>query len=332
MSIAIMTSGGDCAGMNPAIKVFVDQCYDYGVQPYLIYDGLEGLIDGRIKAAVHDDVAGIMHEGGTKLGSSRSKRFFEFEYRKQAYDNLQKYGINKIVILGGDGSFRALNQFYKDFGVSFVGVPSTIDNDIFGTEYCLGVDTALNIIRGAIDSVRDTSSSFRRGCVIETMGRDCGYLALVSALTSGAEVCLIPEIEYDLDSMAKKLKDEISKGRRYVVSVVAEGTKMTAKTVEWLEHEVGIETRATILGHIQRGGNPTVYDRLMAVEFVTYAMRKLLCEDSTGGLVVVYNEGKFDFVTIDYVNSQKYTIKQELLNMGLKLSKNINIKCTQSEV
>ncbi len=321
MSIAILTSGGDCAGMNPAIKHFVDHCFVKGVQPYLIYDGLEGLIDGNIKAAAHSDVAGIMHEGGTILRSSRSKRFFEYEYRKQAFENLKGHGIDKLVILGGDGSFRALNQFYKDFGVQFVGVPSTIDNDIFGTDYCLGVDTALNIIRGATDAVRDTSASFKRGCVIETMGRDCGYLALVSALTSGAEVCIIPELEYDLDSLAKKLKNEIDKGRQYVVTIVAEGAHKTEDLVSWLENEVGIETRATILGHIQRGGNPTVHDRLMAVEFITYAVDELLKNDSNEGLVAVYKNSKFEFVTIDYVNSQKYQIKQRLLDMASDMIK-----------
>jgi 6-phosphofructokinase 1 len=163
------------------------------------------------------------------LRSSRSKRFFEYSYRKQAYENLLTHGITKLVILGGDGSFRALKQFYHDFGVEFIGIPATIDNDIFGTDYCLGVDTSLNIIRSATDAIRDTSASFRRGCVIETMGRDCGYLALVSALTCGAEVCVIPEITVDLDSLAKKLKNEIQNGRMYIVCVVAEGTKKTAR-------------------------------------------------------------------------------------------------------
>jgi len=319
MSIAILTSGGDCAGMNPAVKQFVDYCLSKDITPYLIYDGLEGLIDGTIKKATYSDVAGIMHEGGTKLRSSRSKRFFEYEYRKQAFENLKNLGIDKLVILGGDGSFRALNQFYKDFGVRFVGIPSTIDNDIFGTDYCLGVDTALNIIRSATDAIRDTSSSFKRGCVIETMGRDCGYLALVSAITSGTEVCIIPELEYDLDSLKTKLKNELSNGRQYIVCVVAEGTNMTPKLVSWLEDEVGIETRATILGHIQRGGNPTVYDRLMAVEFVTYAVDKLLEDTINQGLVIVHKESQFEFVTIDYVNSQKYTIKENLLQMAKEM-------------
>lgn len=319
MNIAILTSGGDCAGMNPAIKQFVDYCFNKGKQPFLIYDGLEGLIDNNIKKATHSDVAGIIHEGGTHIRSSRSKRFFELEYRQKAYENLQSHGIDKLIILGGDGSFRALDQFYKDFGVQFIGIPSTIDNDIFGTDYCLGVDTALNIIRGATDAIRDTSSSFKRGCVIETMGRDCGYLALISAITSGAEVCIIPELEYDLDSLKTKLKNELSNGRQYIVCVVAEGTKMTSELVSWLEDEVEIETRATILGHIQRGGNPTVYDRLMAVEFVTYAVDKLLEDSISEGLVIVHKDSKFEFTTIDYVNSQKYTIKENILSMAKEM-------------
>lgn len=317
MAIAILTSGGDCAGMNPAVKQFVDYCFTLDIEPYLIYDGLEGLIDGRIKKATYSDVAGIMHEGGTRLRSSRSKRFFEYKYREQAYNNLQSHGIDKLIILGGDGSFRALDQFHKDFAIPFVGIPSTIDNDIFGTDYCLGVDTALNIIRGATDAIRDTSSSFKRGCVIETMGRDCGYLALVSAITCGAEICIIPELEYDLESLKTKLKSQLANGRQYIVALVAEGTKQTTNIVDFLEDEVGIETRATTLGHIQRGGNPTVYDRLMAVEFVTYSIDKLLKdENQTEGLVIVYKESNFEFVTIDYVNSAKYQIKQNLLDMA----------------
>lgn len=317
MAIAIMCSGGDAPGMNPAIKHFVDYVLSKNEVPYLIYDGLEGLIDGKIKKASYSDVAGIMHEGGTKIRSSRSKRFFEYEFRKQAYENLQSNNIDKIVVLGGDGSFRAMNQFYKDFGVSFVGIPSTIDNDIFGTDYCLGVDTALNKIREAIDAVRDTASSFRRACVVETMGRNCGYLALISAITCGAEICLIPEVCFDLEGLKKRLQKEVENGRTYIVCVVAEGTKMTSKMVDWLEDEIGMETRATILGHVQRGGNPTVFDRLMAVEFTTKAVDKLI--EGCDGQVVVYKNSNFDFVTIEYVNSSIYTIKQDLLVLADRL-------------
>jgi len=320
MSIAILTSGGDCAGMNPAIKQFVDYSFFKGLQPYLIFDGLEGLIDNKIQKATHSDVSGIIHQGGTILRSSRSKRFLEKKYRKKAYKNLLLNGIDKLIILGGDGSFRALKQFSDEFDISFMGIPSTIDNDIFGTDYCLGVDTALNIIRGATDAIRDTSSSFQRACVVETMGRECGYLALVTALTCGAEICIVPELDYDLKSLQKKLKKQIKEGRNYIVCIVAEGTNQTQNLVQWLENEVKIETRATILGHIQRGGNPTVEDRLMATEFVTIAVDKLLEKDLKDGYVVVYKNGEFDFKTISYVTSSKYQIKQNLLDIAVSMT------------
>jgi 6-phosphofructokinase 1 len=320
MAIGILTSGGDCAGMNPAIKHFVDYCFELNLESYLIYDGLEGLIDNKIKKSSHDDVAGILHEGGTMLRSSRSKRFFEYKYRQQAFENLKTHNIDKLIVLGGDGSFRALNVFYNDFNIPFVGIPSTIDNDIYGTEYCLGVDTALNMIRVSIDAIRDTSSSFQRGCVVETMGRDCGYLALVSSITSGAEICIISELQYDLDSLKEKLKTQIQNGRNYIVCVISEGVKKTTQIVNWLEHDVGIETRATILGHIQRGGNPTVYDRLMAVEFVTYALDKLVNENNQEGSVVVYQNSKFEFKTIEEVTSNKYQINPNLLKMAARMT------------
>jgi len=321
MNIAILTSGGDCAGMNPAIKQFVDYCYTKNINPYLIYDGLEGLIDNSIKKATHSDVAGIIHEGGTKIRSSRSKRFFEYKYRKKAFKNLQSHNINKLIVLGGDGSFSALNEFHKDFKIPFIGIPATIDNDIYGTDYCLGVDTALNTIRTATDAIRDTSASFKRACIVETMGRECGYLALVSALTCGAEICVIPELKCDLKSLKKKLKKQIQNGRTYVVCIIAEGTNKTKKIEKWLENEVGIATRSTILGHIQRGGNPTVHDRLMATEFTTFAIDKLLEKDFEDAMVITYKNGNFIFQNIETICSSKYTISENLLNIALDMTK-----------
>ncbi len=313
-----MCSGGDCAGMNPGVKQFVDYCFDRGVAPYLIYDGLEGLIDDNIQKASHESVAGILHQGGTMIRSSRSKRFYDKAYRQKAYDNLSAKGIDRIVVLGGNGSFSALNTFSKEFDTGFVGVPATIDNDIYGTEYCLGVDTALNVIRTATDELRDTSASIKRGCVVETMGRDCGYLALVSAIACGAEACIIPEADYDLHSLGARLKDEIQKGRRYVICIAAEGVHKTDDLVSWLEDEVGIETRATILGHIQRGGNPSVFDRLMAAEFVTEAVQKLLKEPKTKS-AVVFNKSAFDFVSIETITDNRYTIDPKLMRMAGKM-------------
>ncbi len=318
MSIAIMCSGGDAAGMNPAIKQFVEYGFELGLKSYLIYDGLEGLIDGDIKEATHERVGGIIHRGGTVIRSSRSKRFFEIEYRKQAFENLKAKGIDKLVVLGGDGSFRAMRQFYHDFGINFVGIPTTIDNDIFGTDYCLGVDTALNVIRESIDDIRDTAASFKRAFVIETMGRDCGYSALVSALTSGAEMVVIPEMQTNLDTLKTRFKKEIKEGRSYILAIVAEGSGRTEEVCEWFKTEIGMDSRASTIGHIQRGGSPSVFDRLMAFEFARLAIDKLMLKPDDKN-VIISRDSKFDFVSIDYINSQKYQIKPDLLKLASKL-------------
>ncbi|OIP53549.1 MAG: 6-phosphofructokinase [Helicobacteraceae bacterium CG2_30_36_10] len=313
MALAVMCSGGDAPGMNPAIKKFVDYSQKKGEESYLIYDGLEGLIDNKIKKATHQAVAGIVHIGGTIIRSSRSKRFFEYEYRLQAFNNLKAHDIQGIVVLGGDGSFRAMQRFSSEFDINFVGIPSTIDNDIYGTEYCLGVDTALNVIRDALDKIRDTAASFNRAFLIEVMGRDCGYLAVLSSVTSGAEICIIPEVEFKRDELEKKLIQEIKDGRNYILAIISEGSKKTSETHAWIQDKLGLETRVSILGHIQRGGNPTVYDRMMAFDFTIQAVDYLLSHNDSNK-VVVFNKGEFSFMEIEDVVSNKYQLPEHLLN------------------
>lgn len=312
MALAIMCSGGDAPGMNPAIKKFVDYAYKRGQKHYFIYDGLEGMIDGKIVEASHRDVAGILHRGGAIIRSTRSKRFYEYDYRKQAFENLQKHDITGLVVLGGDGSFRAMDRFSKEFPLNFVGVPTTIDNDINGTDYCLGVDTALNVVRDALDKIRDTASTFSRAFVVEVMGRDCGYLAVISSITSGAEICIIPEADFNISVAERKLKEEVAEGRNYILAVVAEGTKQTDRIAKWLEASIGLETRVSILGHIQRGGNPTVIDRMMAFEFVIHAIDHLLHVNDSNK-VVVYRSGAYKLVDIEDVVSKIYQIDPNLL-------------------
>jgi 6-phosphofructokinase 1 len=314
MALAIMCSGGDAPGMNPAIKKFVDYCFKKGEEPYLIYNGLEGLIDSKIKKATHQDVAGIVHIGGTIIRSSRSKRFFEYEHRQKAYNNLKEHNIKGVVVLGGDGSFRAMQKFSSEFDINFVGVPSTIDNDIHGTEYCLGVDTALNVIRDALDKIRDTASSFSRAFLVEVMGRDCGYLAVVSAMSSGAEICVIPEVPFKTEALEAKLVKEIQEGRNYILAIVAEGTKKTSEVHTWIQEKLGLETRVSILGHIQRGGNPTVRDRMMAFDFTIRAVDYLLTH-SDSNKVIVYQKGQFEFLEIEEVVSCKYQMPEHYLNI-----------------
>jgi len=314
-----MCSGGDSCGMNPAIKSFVDYCYEKQEEPYFIYEGFEGLIDNKIKKAKHKDVAGILHLGGTIIKTSRSKRFFEKKYRQKAYENLKSYEIDKIIVLGGNGSFEGLHVFAQEFDLSFVGIPATIDNDIYGSDYALGVDTALNVIKSALDDIRDTSASIRKAFVVETMGRDCGYLAAISAITSGAEICVIPELKTDFDSLEKKLKDELKHGREYILAVISEGSKQTNDLVSWISDKLKIETRSIVLGHIQRGGNPTVFERLMANEFVIYSVDKLLIEKTQ--TVIVYKNSKFKFIDIKKISNKKQKINKKILEQLGKMTK-----------
>ena len=319
-NIAILCSGGDVSGMNAALKRFVEYSMEKGLTPYFVDNGFEGLIDNDIYSANYSDVAGIISRGGTKIKTSRSSRFMEKDYRKQAIENLKKHHIAYVVVLGGDGSFKGMQKLSDEStDICFSGIPSTIDNDIAGTEYCLGVDTALNVIKYAIDSIRDTASSFKRAFVIEAMGRECGYLTLVSALTSGAEMCLIPEIPHDLNSYKDDFQKQIKEGREYFIAVVSEALKNSEEVAQWFEDEIGIESRIMVLGHIQRGGNPTVYDRLMAFHFVTYAIDGL--HEGKKSSVVCYSDCGFHHKNIEEVAFKKYHINDNLLKSGSKYGK-----------
>ncbi|MCW1886994.1 6-phosphofructokinase [Luteolibacter flavescens] len=312
--LAIFTSGGDSAGMNPAVKCAADYAAMRGYKPWLVYDGLRGLIDDKIVESTPQLLSGILHRGGTFLRSSRSQRFFDIQYRRQAFENLERRGIKKLIVIGGDGSFRALNQFYSDFGVPFAGIPATIDNDIAGTDYCLGVDTALNIIRQSVDSIRDTATSFSRAFVIEVMGRHCGYLAMVSALACGAELCLTTEIPYDLEKIGAKLKHEIKhEGRDHIIAIVAEGTKMAEYTTRYINDAIGMEARLTVLGHVQRGGSPTVHDRIMAYKFAVAAVDSLVAGQTNS--IMVYRDGTFGNLPIHTVVDSKYQIDPAIMKL-----------------
>ena len=314
-NIAILCSGGDVSGMNAALKRFVDYAFDQGLKPFFVENGYEGLIDDKITMAGYRDVAGIISIGGTKIKTSRSKRFKEVSYRKKALENLRKHKIDGLVVLGGDGSFKGMQKLSDECGdIGFIGIPSTIDNDIAGTQYCLGVDTALNAIRVSIDAIRDTASSFGRAFVIEVMGRECGYLALVSALTSGAEMCLIPEIPYRLSGYKEVFLKEKEQGRSYFIAIVSEALNNTKQIAQWFEEEIAVESRITVLGHIQRGGIPTVYDRLMAFHFVTSAIDAL--RDGNRSKVVCYDNGMFLCKNIQEVAFQQYHIDESLLRLG----------------
>ena len=313
-----MTSGGDAAGMNPAVKSAVEYSKSLGLSPYVIYDGLEGMIEGKIVSATSEIVEEMAFRGGTLLRSSRSKRFFDYEYRKQAYDHLTQKGIDKLIILGGDGSFRALNDFYNDFKVPFAGIPATIDNDIAGTDYCLGVDTAQNIIVNCIDTIRDTAHSHNRAFVVEVMGRDCGYLAMTTAIAGGAEICIVPEFNYDLESIYTRLTSTQRGNHGYLIAVVAEGTRMASYLTRWIEERLGMDTRLTVLGHLQRGGVPSVRDRLMATRFAVAAVDALT--QGNPNQIMVYKDGTYQTTSLDKVVGKEQKLSSYIMNIGKRLS------------
>ncbi|HVO41633.1 MAG TPA: 6-phosphofructokinase, partial [Aggregatilineales bacterium] len=263
--IAVMTSGGDAPGMNPAIRAVVRTAISNGMEVYGIRQAYTGLLAGDFERLTNREVSGILQRGGTILQTARNKEFMTPQGQRRGLRRLHEHDIEGLVCIGGDGSLRGALALHRlDFPV--VGIPGSIDNDIWGTDYSVGVDTALNTILDALDKLRDTASSHERAFLIEVMGRNCGYLALTGGILGGAEVTLIPEKDVELEEIAARLEDAYLRGKNHAIAVIAEGAKHNINEVaKFLEsHSVGFEVRITILGHIQRGGSPSAFDRLLA--------------------------------------------------------------------
>jgi len=278
--IGVLTSGGDCSGINATLKAIVEEAYKNNIRVTGFLEGYNGLVNDLAIELTPMQVSGILQRGGTILMTSRCEEFMQESGFNKALKTLKEEKIEGLIVIGGDGSLRGAKKL-AEAGVLCVGIPESIDNDIYGTDMALGVDTALNIITDAIDIIRDTASSHKRAFVIETMGRESGYLALMSAMASGAEAVLIPEIDYDIDSIMKRLKSEHERGRKYSIVVIAEGVKKTQEVAEKLKVEAGFDTRLTILGHIQRGGNPSVFDRTLGMRMGIKAVQSLINKKSS---------------------------------------------------
>jgi 6-phosphofructokinase 1 len=296
--IALLTSGGDSPGMNAAVRAIVKSALYYGIQPIGIKDGFEGLMKGWGRLMSYDDVDNIIHLGGTVLGSARSKAFRTKEGRQRAIDYIQTSGIEGLVVIGGDGSFAGAKVLSEEMDLKIIGLPGTIDNDLFGTESSIGYDTALNTVVQSIDKIRDTASSHNRIFFIEVMGRDSGFLALNSAIASGAESVLIPETVTDLKALIDQIKNQ-NKGKRSSIIVVAEGDD-AGGAVDIMRkvapHFEGYDLRTTILGHIQRGGSPTFLDRSIATRSGVKAVELLRAGES--GLMVGVKSDQLVTITI----------------------------------
>ncbi len=284
--LAVLTSGGDAPGMNAAIRSVVRTGLNEGFQVSGVFHGLQGLLDDEIQPLHRGSVANILQRGGTMLKTSRCPKFHLKSYRKIAAANLRKQGIGGLIVIGGDGSFRGAQALQKDFGISTIGIPGTIDNDIPGTDETIGFDTAVNTALEAIDRIRDTATSHDRLFLVEVMGRHHGAIALQVGIAGGAERVLLPEVPFALKKLTRGLDRAIARGKKSSILVVAEGA-LGGKGAQLLDRQLlkaGYDPRICILGHTQRGGRPTARDRYLAAQLGAYAV-KLLAKGRSGGMV-----------------------------------------------
>jgi len=278
--IGVLTSGGDSPGMNAAIRSVVRTCAYHNIECIGIYRGYQGMIEGDFKEMGPRSVNNIVNKGGTILKSARSAEFRTAEGRKKAYDNLIKSGVNALVVIGGDGSFTGAEIFNAEYKFPVMGIPGTIDNDIFGTSHTLGYDTALNTVVEVIDKIRDTASSHNRLFFVEVMGRDAGHIALNAGIGAGAEEILIPEEDLGLERLLESLQKSKASGKSSSIVVVSEGDKIGKSVFELKdyveEHMPEYDVRVSVLGHMQRGGSPSCFDRVLASRLGVKAVESLL--------------------------------------------------------
>ncbi|MGC8750790.1 6-phosphofructokinase [Hydrotalea sp.] len=314
--IGVLTSGGDAPGMNAAIRAVVRTGIYYGLEVFGIMRGYNGMLEDDIVPMNSRSVANIIQRGGTILKTARSKDFFETEGRKKAYTNLKKYGIDGLVIIGGDGSFRGAQKFANEFDIPCIGIPGTIDKDMAGTDYTIGFDTAVNTAVDAIDKIRDTMDAHDRLFIVEVMGRDAGYIALHSGIATGAENILIPETKTDIEALIHSLTEKEKRKKLVNLIVVAEGEEFggaeeIAKVIK--ERVPTADTRVCILGHIQRGGAPSCHDRLVASHMGYYAVESLLIGRHNVMVGVINN--KIHYTPLDMAVKERQAIGQEWMKI-----------------
>lgn len=315
--IGVLTSGGDSPGMNAAVRAVVRKAIFHDIEVYGVYNGYSGLINGNIKKLELGSVGDIIHRGGTMLYSARCEEFKTKEGQQKGIEQLKKFGIEGLVVIGGDGSYRGAKALTEQ-GFLCNGVPGTIDNDIPGTDYTIGFDTALNTVIDAVDKIRDTATSHDRAFIIEVMGRDAGDIALWAGLAGGAETIIIPEVGYDMDEIAARLKSGHDRGKKHSIIIVAEGVCSGVEFSKKIKDATDLDTRVSVLGHIQRGGSPTAADRVLASRLGAYAVELLL--EGKGGRAVGIEKNELVDHDIIEVLSRKHLVNQSMYNLSKELS------------
>lgn len=263
----MLTSGGDAPGMNAVIRAVVRKAIYHGLEVIGIERGFAGFVEAEMEPLSLGSVADIIHRGGTILRTARSDEFRTREGRARAYENVDRFCLEGLVVIGGDGSYAGARVFHEEFGLPVAAVPATIDNDIAGTEWCIGFDTAVNNVVEAINKIRDTATSHERTFIVEVMGRNSGFIALQAGLAGGAETILIPELPFSIDDVVAKLMRGYRRGKLHSVIVVAEGAASGLEIGRQIQEQTGFDTKVTILGHLQRGGTPTAMDRVLGSRF-----------------------------------------------------------------
>ena len=315
-TIGVMTSGGDAPGMNACIRSVARTAIFNGWKVFGVYRGFEGLVNGELKELTTESVSNIIQRGGTILKTARSEEFRTAEGQKKAYDNLMKFGVDALIVIGGNGSLTGARDLAKEYDFPVIGLPGTIDNDLFGTDSTIGYDTALNTIVECVDKIRDTANSHDRIFFVEVMGRDAGFLAQNSAIASGAEAAIIPEDQTDVDQLAQFISHGVRTSKNSSIVIVSEsqqnGGAMTyAERVrqEYPQYDV----RVTILGHLQRGGKPSAFDRILASR-LGYASIEALKENQRNVMIGISND-RIIYVPIDRAIKQDKPIDKELINV-----------------
>lgn len=321
MKIGILCSGGDAPGMNAVIRSVVRTAHSLGHEVIGIRRGYRGLIEGNFIPLKSRDVGGILDRGGTILLSSRDERFKDLKFREKAYEHVRREEIEALIVLGGEGTFRGAELIAEESGIPVIGVPCTIDNDVGGTEYCIGYDTALRNAVDAIDKIRDTASSHERIFIVEVMGRNRGFIAVEAGLATGAELILVPEEEYPMEKIPEDIVRAKEMGKIHFIIVMAEGYGRAEDLRSFLLKEIGErygEIRATVLGHLQRGGIPTHTDRIMGMKFGEVAVESVLSGERSG--FVAYEKGRFYIE--DFERAKEY---KEIDREALRLSRRLNL-------
>ncbi|CAG9296987.1 6-phosphofructokinase [Celerinatantimonas diazotrophica] len=315
--IGVLTSGGDAPGMNAAIRAVVRTGLSHDLEIYGVYDGYMGLHEDRIEKMKRYSVSDVVNRGGTFLGSARFPEFKEEKVREEAVENMKKHGIDALVVVGGDGSYMGAKKL-TEMGFPCIGIPGTIDNDIAGTDYTIGFDTALNTAIEAIDRIRDTSSSHNRISIVEIMGRYCGDLALQAAIAGGAEYVIIPEVGFNRADLLKSLNEGKLKGKKHAIIVITEHITNVNELAAGIEMATERETRATVLGHIQRGGAPTARDRVLASWMGGYAV-ELLLEGKGGRCIGIQNNQLVHHDIIECIETMRRPFAQDLYTLQQRL-------------